>query len=499
MNLEMKDISKSFGPVKALRDVSFRVDRGQIHGLLGENGAGKTTLMNVLAGTFPQDSGQIVINGKVIQGMTPRKSGGLKIRFIHQELNLCNDLRVYQNMFLGDEFSRAGFLKTKPEIKRAQEVLDYMNTGIQAETPVSDLDTAQKQLVEIGRALLFQSELIIMDEPTTALNTREIENLFVIMRKLKTEGVSFIYISHKMPEVFEICDAYTVLRDGAFIQSGDIKEITEHRATELLIGKTFVSTNLKEGQDSHVREDTIFQTRHLGGAGFHDVSFEVHRGEIVVITGLQGSGTDELATALFGATPLKGGTILIRDRPLSLKSIKNVMKSGVGMIPRNRKERGIVPDLSIQQNNSLAYWTAKHPSPLVSRKEEHERFRRSQVKLDIKAANEYDPITSLSGGNQQKVILGKWLEIDADVYIMDNPTQGIDVGSKFAIYKLIHALSAEGKGVIVFSSEFPEIRQLADRCLVMYKGRINAILNYADLSEMEIMKYSTGAQGEEPN
>jgi ribose transport system ATP-binding protein len=312
------------------------------------------------------------------------------------------------------------------------------------------------------------------------------------MRKLKSEGVSFIYISHKMPEVFEICDLYTVLRDGAFIQSGAIKDINEHTATELLIGKTFVSTDLKEGQASTVTEEVVFSARGLSGLGFYDVCFEVRRGEIVVITGLQGSGTDELATALFGATPIKGGTLATRRGTLSTRSIQRVMKNGIAMIPRNRKERGIVPDLSIQQNNSLAFFTAKHPRLFISKKAEHERFERSRAKLDIKVSSEFDPITSLSGGNQQKVILGKWLAIDADLYIMDNPTQGIDVGSKYAIYKLINALAAEGKAVVVFSSEYPEIHQLADRCLVLYKGRINAALDYKDLSEMEIMKYSTG-------
>ncbi|MDR3337228.1 MAG: ATP-binding cassette domain-containing protein, partial [Treponema sp.] len=246
MILEMKSISKSFGPVIALRDVSLSVSQGEIHGLLGENGAGKTTLMNVLAGTFSQDSGDIVINQEVVHGMNSRKAGEMGIRFIHQELSLCNDLKVFQNMFLGAEYAKTGFVRKGVEIKRAQEVLDYMDSGIEAETLVGELETAKKQLVEIARALLFKSELIIMDEPTTALNTREIEHLFVIMNRLKNEGVSFIYISHKLPEVFEICGKYTVLRDGGFIKSGAIEDINEHEATELLIGKTFVAANLKD-------------------------------------------------------------------------------------------------------------------------------------------------------------------------------------------------------------------------------------------------------------
>ncbi|AEF81932.1 sugar ABC transporter ATP-binding protein [Leadbettera azotonutricia] len=496
MILEMKSISKSFGPVNALKDVSFTVTPGEIHGLLGENGAGKTTLMNILAGTFSQDEGQIVIDGNAVHAMTPRKSNEMKIRFIHQELSLCNDLRVYQNMFLGAEYARAGFINKKDEIKRAQEVLDYMNTGIDATLPVAALETAKKQLIEIAHALLFKSELIIMDEPTTALNSHEIENLFVIMNQLKKEGVSFIYISHKMPEVFQICDKYTVLRDGAFIQSGNIKDIDEHQATELLIGKTFVATNLKEGQASQVHDEMVLKADRISGGTFEDISFELHRGEVIVITGLQGSGTDELATALFGASPIKSGIVSTARGKLETKSIKKVMQSGIAMVPRNRKERGIIPHLSIRQNNSLAYFVAKHKKLFVSQKEEHQRYMANKDKMDIRAGSDLDPVTSLSGGNQQKLILSKWLEIGADVYIMDNPTQGIDVGSKYAIYKLVNNMAKDGKAVLMFSTEFPEILQVADRCIVMYKGKINIVLERQDISEVNIMAHSTGATTE---
>jgi ribose transport system ATP-binding protein len=496
MVLEMKNISKSFGPVNALKNVSFSVGPGEIHGLLGENGAGKTTLMNVLAGTFPQNSGEIIINGSVIHGMTPHKSNEMNIRFIHQELNLCNDLRVYQNMFLGAEYTRGGLIRKKAELEGAQKVLDYMDAGIDAALPVGELETAKKQLVEIARALLFKSELIIMDEPTTALNSREIENLFLIMNRLKEEGVSFIYISHKMPEVFEICGKYTVLRDGAFIRSGAIEDIDEQKAAELLIGRTFVAARLKES-GSPVNDEAVLKADKLSGKTFEDISFELRRGEVIVITGLQGSGTDELAAALFGASPVKGGRVFAGPKELDLRSIKKVMQSGVAMIPRNRKERGVIPHLTIRQNNSLAYFVVKHRDLFISQKAEHERFVKNRKKLDIRAGNDLDPITSLSGGNQQKVILSKWLEIDADVYIMDNPTQGIDVGSKYAVYKLVNEMAKEGKAVLIFSAEFPEIQQVADRCIVMYKGKINAILERKDISEVRIMAHSTGTNTED--
>jgi len=493
MILEMKNIVKTFGPVEALKDVSFTTQPGEIHGLLGENGAGKTTLMNVLAGSFPPDSGAIVIDGEVVQGMTPRKANILKIRFIHQELNLCNDLSVYQNMFLGEEYSKHAWKVDKvKEIEHTQKVLDSMDSGIKATTVVGELDTAQKQMVEIARALLFSSQLIIMDEPTTALNNQEIMKLFTIMENLKKEGVTFIYISHKMPEIFHICDKYTVLRDGNFIQSGDIKDIDEHKATELLVGKRFVQAHIKDSISTTISEDVVLKATSLQGKTFRGISFSLHPGEIVVLTGLQGSGTDELATSLFGASELEKGTIGTKRGPLNLKDIRTVMRSGIAMIPRNRKERGILPDLNIRSNNSLAFLVAKHRSVLVNQKTEHARFEKSRERLDIRVSSDLNLITSLSGGNQQKVILSRWLEIDADVYIMDNPTQGIDVGAKFAIYKLVVELAAAGKAVLFFTSEFPEIKQVADRCIVLYKGEVAAELSRSEITEVTIMEYSTG-------
>ena len=497
MKLEMQKISKEFGPVLALQNVDFQMGAGEIHGLLGENGAGKTTLMNILSGNFPPTSGKIIIDGNEITNMTPQKSMEMKIRFIQQELNLCNDLKVYENMFLGEELTnKAGVIDKKTEIQRAQEVLDGMNVKIDAMALVSDLETAKKQLVEIAKALLFQSELIIMDEPTTALNNQEIENLFTIMRRLKGQGVSFIYISHKMPEIFTICDKYTVLRDGRFIETGFIKDINEHQATELLIGKTFVNANLKEQQEPCMGEEILMSVKGLTGETFENVSFDLHRGEVIAITGLQGAGSGELATALFGATPSKSGTVETRGGRLNTKSILNVMRHRVAMIPCNRKERGILPDLSIRDNNSMAYFTLLHKKLIIGNKEESSRFEKNRSKMEIKVGSEKDPITSLSGGNQQKVIVGRWLETDADVMIMDNPTQGIDVGAKYAIYKLILELAAQGRGVLVFSTEFPEIYQIADRCIVMYKGKINGSLEREELNEAGVMALSTGTKTE---
>lgn len=493
MNLEMRHISKTFSAVRALDDVHFSVSPSSIHGLLGENGAGKTTLMNILAGTFSPDSGSIIIDGKEITHMTPSKAMQLKIRFIHQELNLCNDLKVYENMFLGNElYTKIHTVDKKEEIARAEKVLKDMHADIPAQALVDDLETAEKQLVEIARALLFQSELIIMDEPTTALNNEEIENLFHIMRNLKQQGVSFIYISHKMPELFAICDRYTVLRDGKYIQSGFFSDIDEKQATQLLIGGCFTSSDLYKNENKRIGEKTVLSVRNINSDNYSDISFDVRAGEICVITGLQGSGAADLALALFGAQSIKSGNVLLKDKEIKNKHINDVMKTGLAMVPRNRKERGIVPDLSILDNLSLAYFVAKDTGLFVSVKEKIKRFVQYKKQMAIKSDSPALPITSLSGGNQQKVIVAKWLAIDADVYLMDNPTQGIDIGAKFEIYKLIYDIARQGKAVIVFTNEYPEIRQLADIVLVLYKGRISGMLNRDNLSESAVMALSTG-------
>ncbi len=494
MLLEMRHIVKDFGAVKALSDVDLTVGAGEIHGLLGENGAGKTTLMNVLSGTFPPTSGKIVIDGIDVHNMTPKKSKEMKIRFIHQELNLCNDLRVYENMFLGEELLKRGMVDKKEEIRQAAEVLTRMKVNIDAKAMVGELETAQKQIVEIAKALLFKSELIIMDEPTTSLNNREIDNLFTIMKELKGQGVSFIYISHKMPELFTICDKYTVLRDGVFIETGFFKDIDEKRATELLIGRTFAHSNLKDENANYISPEVFMEVDNLSGHTFKNVSFTLRKGEILAFTGLQGAGTTELASALFGATDKTSGEIKIKGETLRAHHIKSVMKHGVAMVPRNRKERGILPHLSIRDNHSIAYFTIKHNKLLIDKNEEKNRFAINLGKMNIRIGSESDPITALSGGNQQKVIIGRWLATESEIFIMENPTQGIDVGAKYEIYKLIIELSKQGKSIIVFSTEFPEIHHIADQCIVMYKGEINGELSRAQMTEANVMLLSTGAK-----
>ncbi len=498
MHLEMRNIYKSFDAVKAVQDVSLTVGDAEIHGLLGENGAGKSTLMNVLGGILRQDSGEILVDGEEHSHLTPVRSAHLGIRFIHQELNLVPDLRVYENLFLHNELTHGGIvLKKREMIEKSHAILSKLKLDIDPMDYVRDLDTSRQQLVEIARALLFDCRLIIMDEPTTSLTNEEIDNLFDIMRGLKEDGISCIYISHKMPELFAICDRYTVMRDGKFVATGNFADIDEQQATEMLVGRSLVHEVVEKSNKIN-EEQVVLSVEELScGDHFRDITFSLHEGEILAVTGLFGDGRGELSECLFGARKVTDGKIVFKGKEIQGNSITKVMKSGVSMVPRNRKERSILKDLSIKDNLSMAYFTSKHRKIYVSGREETERFNRSREATNIKAGNPDNLITSLSGGNQQKVIFSRWFGLDSDVYILDNPTQGIDVGAKFEIYQLITKLAETGKSVIVFSSEYPEIHRIADRCLVMYKGEINKEFTRDELNEVDVMYYATGSNRKE--
>lgn len=494
MRVEMSGIVVDFGPVRAVDNVSLCIEPGEIRGLLGENGAGKSTLMNVLAGTFPPKEGDILLDGHKIRFSGAKDAMNAGIRLIHQELNLCNDLRVFENMYLAQELkTKSGLLDKKRMIENTAEVFERMGVDIDPHAVVADLQAAEKQLVEIARALLFKCDLIIMDEPTTALSNQEIDVLFDIMRQLKAQGVSFIYISHKMPEIFRICGTYTVLRDGRWIATGDLSDVSEREITEMMTGKTLSDDEFRL-RPTRRTDEIALQARNLSGKDFYDISFTLHKGEILAITGLQGSGRDSLSDALYGAIPHTGQLIVAEEELHS--GIARFLKHRVAMVPRNRKERGILNDLNIYDNLSMGYFNTRMREKLIRSRQEKSRYARQKQALDIRADNPRNLISSLSGGNQQKVILGRWLEADANVLIFDNPTQGIDVGTKFEIYHLMLRLAAQGKAILVFSSEFPEIMKVADRCLVMYKGQVNADLDRETMDEERLMYYSTGSNME---
>ena len=489
--LEMNHVSKTFGGSRALSDIQFSVEEGEIHALLGENGAGKSTLMNILTGVIPADSGTIRFLGKDYPSPSIQQMEAAGIAFVHQELNVINDLTVADNIFLCRELTNPiGLLRKKEQVARARQLFEDLGVDIDPTAMVSDLKTSEKQLLEICRALYVDAKLLILDEPTTALSNNEIDHLFSILRKLKTQGKSFIFISHKMPEIFAIADRYTVLRNGEYISSGYIKDITPHAVTSLMVGVQYVDEDVYQPR---TLGEPILELKHYSGQGFTDINLSVRKGEILAFTGLAGCGASELMQTMFGALPSEGGQMLVDGRALD-GSIVRFMRDGVAMLAANRKENSVVPDMSIMENFYLAeHELSKGKHPFIRMKEETQRYEKQKESLHIKAGSSSDSILSLSGGNQQKIFLARWLNIGADVLLFDNPTQGVDVGAKEEIYKLILGFAEAGKTVIINTLEIPEIQKVADRCVVFYEGKIVKIFEHAEVNEHDVMLYSTNA------
>lgn len=489
--LQMKGITKSFFGVKVLDQVDLQVEPGEVHALLGENGAGKSTLMNILAGVYTRDAGQVFFMGKPLENTTVRTAENAGIAFVHQELNLFNDLRVYENIFLRKELVKFfSVLNKKEMIRRTRELMNSLGVDIHPAAMVSELDTSKKQLLEIAKALHANAELIILDEPTTSLNTDEIDLLFSLINRLKAQGKSFIFISHKMQEVFQIADRYTVLRNGLLIESGNIKDVTSTTLARLMVGNQYTDQSVYQSRELG---EVVLEMKNLSGEGFRDVSLSVKKGEIIGFTGLKGAGISELFRTVFGVLPITGGELVLFGEPVTHNSVRTAMRKRLSMIAANRKENSIIPDFSLLENFYVSEHRLSNRKPLVRINRELKRYQVHRDTLSIRASTAHAPITSLSGGNQQKVIIARWLNTQADILLLDNPTQGIDVGSKAEIYGLIQQLAHAGKTILVNTLEIPEIMKVADRCVVFYHGRIHSILSRGDISEESVMIAATNA------
>lgn len=489
--LKMTDISKSFFGVPVLQHVDFGVEQGEVHALLGENGAGKSTLMNILAGVYTRDSGTVLFDGEKLEHTTVKSSEAAGIAFVHQELNLFNNLRVYENIFLRKELTKkGGMLNKKAMIQRTNELFESLGVDIDPRAPVSELETGKKQLLEIAKALFANAKLFILDEPTTALNNAEISHLFDIVRRLKSQGKSFVFISHKMTEIFTIADRYTVLRNGEFINTGRIMDTTPQEITKMMVGSKYCE---QAAYETRACGEPVLTLKGLSGCGFENVDLTISQGEVIGFTGLVGSGVSEMLQTVFGVMPFLGGTLSIRGQTVTSNSIHKAMKSKIAMIPANRKENSIIQDFSLLENGYISEHTLSGRLQHIFRKKEYRRFNRLSTTLNIKSNSVDDPITSLSGGNQQKVILARWLNTKSDILLMDNPTQGIDVGAKAEIYKLINQLAKEGKTILINTLEIPELQQVADRCVVFYHGHLQTILSREEISEETVMLWATNA------
>ncbi len=488
--LEVRSITKEFSGVRVLDNINVTLESGDILGLIGENGAGKSTLMKILNGIYQPTSGSILLDGEPIKLSSPLSAKKHGIAMIPQEFNLIDTLTVFENIFLGNEESHGVILNKKHMRQRSSEILKTLHTELNPDTPIRDLSVAQKQMIEIAKALVHNSRLLILDEPTTVLAGEELELLFKLMRELRDKGVCMIFISHKLAEVKEICNKILVLRDGEQIHFGPVKDQNEHDMVRMMVGRDLnqIFPKIIPPQD-----ECIFRVENLNLPGIlADINFEVRRGEIVGIAGLMGAGRTELAETIMGLRSRSSGRIFLEDQEIPAGNPRKAVDSGIAYLSEDRQGKGIIMNFDLPQNTTLISLKKYSKRLFIHKNAEEQRARFYQDMFQIKAASIRTQLRFLSGGNQQKVYLGKWMDTEPKILILDEPTRGIDVNAKMEIYKFINNLARDGLPCIVISSELEEILGLCHRILVMREGRIQGKLTRDDCSEEEIMLYATG-------
>ncbi|PYR78950.1 MAG: D-xylose ABC transporter ATP-binding protein [Acidobacteria bacterium] len=486
--LELRGISKRFPGVIALNDVNLEVRAGEVHALLGENGAGKSTLIKTIAGVYRPDDGDIRVDGKTALIRTPHDAQALGISTIFQEFTLAPDMTVAENIFLGREplrFAPLAIVDRRALIRHTRDVLASLDLRIEPDAKVKHLGVAQQQMVEIAKALSLDARLIIMDEPTATLTAHEIERLFEAIDRLKRRGVAVIYVSHRLDEVKAICDRATILRDGAYIATVPVASTTIDEMIRLMVGRDLQDKFPKIAVEP--REELLRVEGFTRKGVLHDVSFSVRRGEIVGIAGLVGSKRTETARAIFGADPIDGGRILLRGRPVKVRTPADAIASGIALIPEDRKRQGIFALLSVRENVVLSALERFSRMGLLSLRRERQRAQQFISSLRVATPDLEKRARDLSGGNQQKVVIAKWLNTDAEVFLFDEPTRGIDVGGKIEVYRLMGELLSRGAAIVMISSELPEILGLSDRILVMREGRICGEFTRAEATEEKIL------------
>lgn len=490
--IEMKGISKSFSGNKVLDQVDFQLLPGEIHALMGENGAGKSTLIKILTGIYERDAGKVFIKGKEVHFKNPKEAEQFGIAVIHQELNIIPYLTVYENMFLGKELTvgRFGITKDKEMKRKTKEYLNRLGIEIDPNMEAGNLSVGQQQMIEIARAVAADTEVLIMDEPTAALTEREIEALFKVISSLKKQGVGIVYVSHRMEEIFQICDRISVLRDGQFIGTKEVAKTNFDEIVKLMVGRQlgerFPERDTKIGQER-------FKVENLTSKGsFENIRFSVHQGEIVGVAGLMGAGRSEIMQAIFGYRKMDGGKVFIDGKEVTIKSPYDAIKAGIAFVTEDRKSQGLILELSVRENLSITTLDKISKNSLISSKTEISLADEMIEKLHVKTSGREISVKSLSGGNQQKIVIGKWLGIHPKILILDEPTRGVDVGAKKEIYQLMNDLTKQGVSIIMVSSELPEILGMSDRILVIHEGKLAAELDKSEANQENIMQSATG-------
>ncbi len=487
--LRFETISKSFPGVKALTDVSFEVAPGEIHGLLGENGAGKSTLLRILSGVFRPTAGTVFVDGTAVAFKKPMDARGAGIAMIHQELQQVPHLSVAQNMFLGHSITHLGgmFVSRREQEARAAEALSMIDRTIDPAAPISSLKVAQRQIVEIGRALLDKAKVIAMDEPTSSLTPSEFDRLAEVIASLSASGVSIIYVSHKMDEVFHICQRASVMRDGKLVGVVDLNTVSEKDVIAMMVGREL----MQEEHNSFVTNTVKLEAKNLSSAAkVRDVSFTLHKGEVLGIAGLVGSGRTELLRLVAGVDRLSAGSILIDGKTVGFSNPRDAIAAGIGLVPEERKREGIIPLRPVSTNMALASLPSFASAGMISTGKLRGVARDLLKRVNLRPFQLDRPIRLFSGGNQQKAIIARWLAAKSHILLFDEPTRGIDVGAKSEIYHLIEDLAREGHSIIVVSSELPEVIRLSDRVLVMRDGRIAADIPRDQLTEGAIVAHA---------
>ena len=487
--LEMKNITKRFPGVIALEDVSFRVNKGEIRALVGENGAGKSTLMKILNGVYSADSGEIWMHGKRVMNKNPLEAQKNGLSIIYQEFNLVPSLSVAENIFIGRLKKGKKAIQWKDINKKAEELMHSLNYNIDVKEAVENLSVAEKQMIEITKALSIDAKVIIMDEPSAVLTENELKNLFDIVLDLKSKGITVIYISHRLEEIFQICDSVTVLRDGQIIDTSAVKDTTKQQLIEKMVGR-------KLEQEFPARDavlgETVLKVSALNrGNKVKNVSFELRKGEILGLAGLVGAGRTETVRLLVGADKAVSGTVEIKGQKLHMKSPLEAKKNGIVLLPEDRKTQGLLLEMPITQNISVVgLEKVKNKFRLIGESIEKEEAQKYFKTLKIKAPSATQRVSFLSGGNQQKVVIAKWLFSGADILIFDEPTRGIDVGAKYEIYMVMNELAAQGKAIIMISSDMNEVVAMSDRVIVMHDGEIRGELEGAEINPEAVLKYA---------
>ena len=491
MNIEMRGINKSFGSNQVLKDAGFVLKDGEVHALMGENGAGKSTLMKILTGVYTKDSGTIIVDGKEVSYKNPQEAEKAGIVFIYQELNVLFDLTVEENLFMGKEITKGfGICDKKAMRAKAQEVMDRMGVHIPIDAVMSDLSVGQQQMVEICKALMVDAKVLIMDEPTAALTESETKVLFEVMRSLSEKGVSIVYISHRMEEIFEMCERITILRDGQYVDSRYIKDINMDDVVQMMIGREIGERY--PHRDVKIGEEVIRVENLSSGKKFHDVSFSVKAGEVLGVAGLMGAGRTEIMQAIFGNLPTDSGKIYIDGKEVSIKNPRQAIANGIGFITEDRKTEGLLLEKSIAENIEISNLGKVSGKGILNPKKQAELVKKGIEEFRIRCFGPDHECNNLSGGNQQKVVLAKWIYTDPKILILDEPTRGVDIGAKKEIYNVINDMAAKGVAVIMVSSELPEVLGMSDRIMVVHEGKVTGIIDGASADQAKVMTLATG-------